>query len=41
MAQLAGMSTEAFENFFFKVCTLDYGKLQPGMKALKALMENS
>src|SRR6476659_7170529 len=35
------MSTEAFENFFFKVCTLDYRKLQPGMKALKALMEKT
>src|SRR5256714_8313050 len=41
MAQLAGMSTEAFENFYFDVCTLDYEKLQPGMKALKDLMENT
>jgi aminopeptidase len=41
MAQLAGMSTEAFEDFYFKVCTLDYRKLQPGMKALKALMEKT
>jgi aminopeptidase len=41
MAQLAGMSTEAFEDFFFKVCTLDYRKLQPGMKTLKALMEKT
>src|SRR3989440_9861015 len=41
MAQLAGMSTEAFERFFFDVCTLDYRKLQPGMKALKALMERT
>ncbi len=41
MAQLAGMSTEAFEDFFFKVCMLDYRKLQPGMKALKALMEKT
>ncbi len=41
MAQLAGMSTEAFEDFFFKVCILDYRKLQPGMKALKALMEKT
>src|SRR5213083_1450730 len=32
MAQLAGMSTEAFEDFYFDVCTLDYLKLQPGMK---------
>jgi aminopeptidase len=41
MAQLAGMSTEAFEDFFFNVCTLDYRKLQPGMKALKGLMEQT
>lgn len=41
MAQLAGMSTEAFEDFFFQVCTLDYRKLQPGMKALKKLMEKT
>ena len=41
MAQLAGMSTEAFENFYFKVCTLDYGRLQAGMKALKALMQRT
>ncbi len=39
MAQQAGMSTEQFENFFFDVCTLDYAKMQPGMKALKAAME--
>jgi len=41
MAQLAGMSTEAFEDFYFDVCTLDYKKLQPGMKALKTLMEKT
>ena len=41
MAQLAGMSTEAFEDFFFKVCTLDYNRLQPGMRALKTLMEKT
>lgn len=41
MAQLAGMSTEAFEDFFFDVCTLDYRKLQPGMRALKRLMERT
>src|SRR6476620_2681432 len=41
MAQLAGMSTEAFEDFYFDVCTLDYRKLQPGMKALKRLMERT
>jgi len=41
MAQLAGMSTEAFEDFYFDVCTLDYRKLAPGMKALKALMDKT
>src|SRR3954463_9708989 len=41
MAQQAGMSTEAFENFYFDVCTLDYRKLLPGMRALKALMEKT
>jgi len=38
MAQLAGMSTEAFEDFYFRVCTLDYRRMQPGMKALAQLM---
>jgi aminopeptidase len=41
MAQLAGMSTEAFENFYFEVCTLDYARMVPGMKALKALMDRT
>lgn len=39
MAQSAGMSTEAFEDFYFDVCTLDYAKMKPGMQALKAAME--
>ncbi|MCS7008703.1 MAG: aminopeptidase, partial [Chthoniobacterales bacterium] len=41
MAQLAQMSTEAFEDFFFRVCTLDYARMIPGMKALKELMEKT
>jgi len=41
MAQQAQMSTEAFEQFYFKVCTLDYARMQPGMKALKSLMEKT
>src|SRR5256886_2614478 len=41
MAQLASMSTEAFEDFFFEVWTLDYRKLRPGMNALKKLMERT
>ena len=38
MAQQAGMSTEAFEDFFFKVCLLNYRKLVPAMKKLETLM---
>ncbi len=41
MAQMAGMSTEAFEDYYFKVCTLDYSRMKSGMKALKALMEST
>src|SRR6187401_1776716 len=41
MAQLAGMSTEAFEDFYFEVCTLDYRKLLPGMRTLHRLMEKT
>jgi len=36
--QQAAMSTEAFEDFYFKVCTLDYARMRPGMKALSELM---
>ncbi|MDF1751970.1 MAG: aminopeptidase [Verrucomicrobiales bacterium] len=38
MAQSAGMSTEAFEDFYFRVCLLDYSKLQDGMSALEKRM---
>src|SRR6185295_652409 len=38
MAQMAQMATEAFEDFYFRVCTLDYAKMQPGMKALAEAM---
>jgi aminopeptidase len=41
MAQQAQMSTEAFAEFFFRVCTLYYGAMIPGMKALKALMDRT
>jgi aminopeptidase len=41
MAQQAQMSTESFEDYFFKVCTLDYARMIPGMKALKALMDKT
>ncbi len=41
MAQQAGMSTEAFESFYFDVCTLDYGALSEAMDPLVALMERT
>ncbi len=41
MAQQAGMSTEAFEDFYFDVCTFDYGKLGPVIEPLKALMNRT
>lgn len=41
MAQQAGMSTEAFENFYFDVCLLDYKALVPAMTALKKLMDKT
>lgn len=41
MAQQAMMSTEAFEDFYFRVCTLDYARMKPGMAALKRAMEKT
>lgn len=41
MAQLAKMSTEAFEKFYFDVCTLDYGKMNEAMTPLEKLMERT
>lgn len=41
MAQQAGMSTQAFEDFYFKVCLLDYAALLPAMGALKKLMDKT
>ncbi|WP_126429748.1 aminopeptidase [Brevibacillus marinus] len=41
MAQLANMSTEAFEDFYFKVCNLDYSKMSRAMDNLVALMEQT
>jgi aminopeptidase len=34
LAQQAGMSTEAFEDFYFDVCTLDYAWLDSALKPL-------
>ncbi len=41
MAQSAGMSTEAFEDYYFNVCNLDYSKMDRAMDPLKALMERT
>ncbi len=41
MAQQAGMSTEAFEKFYFDACLLDYKALIPAMNALKKLMDKT
>ena len=41
MAQSAGMSTEAFENLYFDVCTLDYAKMAKAMLPLEKLMKRT
>ena len=41
MAQLAGTSLEAFEDFFFDVCTLDYKKMSIAMDSLVHLMNKT
>ena len=41
MAQMSGKSTEAFEDFYFDVCTMDYDKMDNAMDALKSLMDKT
>jgi aminopeptidase len=41
MAQEAKMSTEAFEDFYFDVCTFDYSKLSTLIAPLKDLMDRT
>jgi aminopeptidase len=41
MAQLADMSTEAFEAFYFDVCTMNYAAMSAAMEPLKARMERT
>jgi len=41
MAQLSKMSTEAFEDFYFDVCTLDYSKMDAAMDPLVELLEKT
>lgn len=38
LAQMSGMSTEAFEDFYFDVCTLDYKRMDEAMNPLVELM---
>lgn len=39
MAQSADMSLEAFEDYYYNVCNLDYSKMARAMEPLKNLME--
>ncbi len=41
MAQSAGTSTDAFEDFYFKVCNLNYSKMDRAMDALKKRLDNA
>ncbi len=41
MAQMAGTSQEAFEDFYFNVCTLDYKKMSLAMDSLVDLMNKT
>ncbi len=41
MAQAANMSTEAFEDFYFRVCTLDYRKMARAMLPLEKRMKKT
>lgn len=41
MAQLAKMSTESFEKFYFDVCTLDYSKMDKAMTPLENLIKRT
>ena len=41
MAQLSEVSTEAFEDFYFRVCTLDYEKMSRAMEPLREQMEKT
>ena len=41
MAQSAGMSSEAFENFFFDVCTMNYPRMARAMLPLEKLLKRA
>jgi aminopeptidase len=41
MAQQAGMSTSAFEAFYYAVCLVDYARMERAVVPLRALMERT
>lgn len=41
MSQLSGMSCDAFEDYYYKVCCLDYGKMGKAMEALVDYMNRT
>ncbi len=41
MAQAAGMSTEAFENLYFNVCTMNYARMARAMVLLERRMKHA
>jgi aminopeptidase len=41
MAQAASMSTEAFENLYFDVCTMDYRRMAKSMAPLEKLLKKT
>ena len=41
MAQAAKMSKEAFEDYYFDVCNLDYAKMGEAMQSLKTMMDDT
>ncbi|MCX7748906.1 MAG: aminopeptidase [Clostridia bacterium] len=41
MAQLADMATDLFDDFYFQVCNLDYGKMSKAIDSLVKFMEKA
>jgi aminopeptidase len=41
MAQMAGMSTDQFEDFYYRACTMDYARMAAAMVPLRERMERT
>jgi aminopeptidase len=41
MSELSGMSTEAFQDYYFNVCNLDYAKMEKAMTPLVELLKRT